>query len=549
VINPLEKISKSSVIYYSLFGFLFWHLAKEMLKVTSSGWYVGQVNLYGDLVYHLALINKFLNTSSIVIDSPILAGSKVNYPIFADYITSQVARLTGIDFALFITTLGGGLIVLITSKLFIKSFIKNNVVAFLAVLLFFLNGGFGFYYFFHDFSLSQKAPIDFLLSLPREYTDLKDLGYWWINSLLAYFIPQRGFLFAFPITITVLLLLYRGYQKNKTTYFLLAGILAGSLPIVQAHSLLLIFILSLMYFPLSLYRNKNVIKLTANWMLFALLTATISLPLFKIISSVSSPFEFIRFDPGWTSKENIFWFWLKNLGLFGPILIMSIIWLFKNTKLFMLYIPFLIIFIISNIWIFQPWEFDNSKLLIYWYFASCIVVAYFIYYTLFTGHLIKKIIGLVLVMLLTLSGGLDLFRTFTPVTSYQIYTKQDLEIASLVKLLTPADAVFVTASNHNHPIPTLTGRSTIIGFHGWVWSHGENYLQRVDDVATIYLGGENAEEIIRNYKVHYVTVGPQEIQNFSINLSYYHSYPQINIGNGWTLYDVSTLWADRNRQN
>ena len=545
----IHKISMSSLIYYLFFGFIFWHLAKEMLQVKSSGWYVGQVNLYGDLVYHLALINKFITSQDIVIDNPILAGDKINYPIFADFMTSLITITTSIDFALFITTLIGGIIVLFVSKLFIKTFIKSNKVAFLTLLLFLLNGGFGFFYFFRDYAISQKSLLNFMLSLPREYTDLKDLGYWWINSLLAYFLPQRGFLFAFPITLIVLLLLYRGYKKNQRLYFLLAGIITGSLPLVQAHSLFVIFILSTIYFPLSLYKNKEFKTLIINWILFGAVAAAVALPLFKIISSVSNPLDFIRYDPGWTSKENIFWFWLKNLGFFAPVLIVSIVWLFKNAKIFILYLPFLVIFFISNIWIFQPWEFDNSKLLIYWYFASCIVAAYFLSYALFTGHIFKKITGLFIVILITFSGSLDLFRTFTPVSSYQIYTKQDLEVARQTKLLTPENAVFVTASNHNNPIPTLTGRSTIIGFHGWLWSHGVNYTKQANDVKVIYLGDKTAEDLIKKYKIYYVTVGPQEIQDFSINLNYYRNYPQINLASGWNLYDVSNLWADSDGQN
>lgn len=545
--KTIFNINKFTFLTYAVFGFLFWHFSKEMLQVRQDGWYVGQVNLYGDLVYHLALINKFLTSPSVLIDNPIFAHDKVNYPIFADYITSLVSKLTGVDFALFITTFFGGIVVLITSRLFIKTFIKNDKIAFLALTLFFLNGGFGFYYFFHDFGLSQKTFLEFLFSLPREYTDLKNLGYWWINSFLAYFLPQRGFLFAFPITLAVLLLLYRGYQNSKKTFFLVAGLLAGTLPLVQAHSLFVIFMLAAFYAPLSLIYSKKRKALVFNWIIFSFTTVLLAYPFFNIISSVENPTQYIRYDPGWTSKENLLWFWFKNLGLFAPTLIIATAWLIKKTNLFVLYLPFLLIFVISNIWIFQPWEFDNSKLLIYWYFASTIVVGKFLFEVFFSQSTVKKILGILVVFIMIFSASLDIFRTFTPVTSYQIFSLKDLEIAKATELLTPRDAIFVTASNHNHPIPTLAGRSTLIGFHGWVWSHGANYLDRAHDVNTIYLGEESAKELIKKYKVSYVTVGSQEKTDFPINLGYYNSYPQISLGSGWTLYDVSSLWSDNNR--
>ncbi len=540
-------VSNLNVLTYSIFGFLFWHLAKEMLQTKSDGWYVGQVNLYGDLVFHLSLITKFLANDNVLIDNPIYASDKVNYPIVADFITAQVARFTGIDFALFITTFTVGIITLIVAKMFIINFVRNNKVVFLSFLLFFLNGGFGFYYLFKDYAVSQKAPLDFLLNLPRQYTDIKELGYWWINSYLAYFLPQRSFLFAFPITLVILLLIYRGFKKTNLYLFALAGILAGILPIVQAQSLFVLFLLCLYFAPVSFLFSKEKKKLTLCWAVFGLLTIAIALPLFNLISSVHNPLSFIKYSPGWTSKENIVWFWFKNLGLFAPLLVISIAWLYKKKQLFILYIPFLIIFVLSNIYIFQPWDFDNSKLLIYWYFASCIAVGYFLYENFFQTGVFKKSLGIILVFIMILSGSIDIFRTFTKPTSYQIYSNEDLQIAESVKRLTPPESVFTTGTNHNNPIPTLAGRSTILGFPGWVWSHGIDYQERQNDVMQIYLGESNAEDLIKKYNVHFVTVGPQEKVEFSINLSYFNRYPQIKLDSDWALYDVSSLWTNSNR--
>lgn len=209
--------------------------------------------------------------------------------------------------------------------------------------------------------------------------------------------------------------------------------------------------------------------------------------------------------------------------------------------------PFLLLFIISNIFVFQPWAFDNTKVLIYWYFASCIVVAYFLHEEFFTESRTKKIIGTVAVFLMVFSGSLDIFRTFTPPTNYQIFSNTDIEVASSVKNLTPGNSLFVTASNHNNPIPALTGRSTLLGFHGWIWSHGLPYQQRAQDIEKIYSGGEVASKLISQYKVGYVTIGPQERADFRINENYFSQFPKIYLARGWDIYDVSNLWSDGNR--
>ena len=164
-------------------------------------------------------------------------------------------------------------------------------------------------------------------------------------------------------------------------------------------------------------------------------------------------------------------------------------------------------------------------------------------------HCLKKFIGTTLVFLMIFSGGLDIYRTFTPATYYQIFTDEDLKVAQAVKNLTAKDSIFVTAPVHNHPIPALSGRSTLVGFHGWLWSHGIDYLERAADVERIYQGGEEAEDLIRKYKINYVAYGPHERENFSINLSYFQKYPKIPLSADWIVYDVSNLWADANRQN
>jgi len=545
----IKSVNKYTLATFLLFGSLFFHFAKEMLQIRNDGWYVGQVNLYGDLVFHLGFINKFLESGQIMVSNPYFSSIKPNYPIFADFITAQVARFTGVDLALFLVTFLMGLLTIYVARNFILNFIKSEKVIFLALLLFFFNGGFGFYYFFQDLASSQKSFFDFIFSLPSEYTDIKESGYWWINTYLAYFLPQRGFLFAFPITLTVFSLLYVGYKRNKIMFFVIAGLLSGVLPLVQVHSLFVIFLVSLFLSLTTIFLSKFNSRIVISWILFAIITSAVALSIFSAISQIESPLKFIIIEPGWTSEENIILFWFKNLGIFAPLLIISLFWLFKNKFLFTLYLPFLFIFIISNIFVFQPWDFDNSKLLVYWYFASTIVVAYFVCDQFLVKNLAKKATGVFLIFSMVFSGALDVFRTFTHVTNYQIFSNSDLEVAESVKNLTAEKSLFLTASSHNHPIPALAGRSTLVGFHGWLWSHGLPYQERADDIRQIYRGGRQAEELISKYKINYVTIGPLEKSEYQINESFLIKFPTIRLTTGWTIYDVSNLWTDSNREN
>jgi hypothetical protein len=525
---------------FGLFGFLFWHLGRAMLQFRPDGWYVGHVNLYGDLVLHLAFIMKFLETGNPLSPNPIMAGSKMNYPILMDYLTSLIARVTAIDTALFITTFTFTLAMVAIAGAFIRRFVPSERVVFLALLLFFVNAGLGFSYFFHDFFASGKTWPEFLMALPREYTDLKSHGYWWINTVLAYFLPQRGFLIGFPVVLAVLLLLHRGHRSGARGPFVLAGMLAGMLAIGHTHSLFVLFLLCLCYAPASVLRSEEKPQTLLNWALFAAVTAAIALPLFRAVSSLDAPWRFIRVDVGWTSNERLLWFWAKNLGVFGPLLLVALIWLFRRERgLFLLYLPFLAVFIGANIWAFQPWDYDNGKLILYWFFVSTIVVARFLDATLFAGDWARAVLGVQLVLLMTFAGGLDLFRTFTPVSSYRIFSHEDLAVAARVRELTPPDAVILTASNHNHPVPSLTGRSIVLGYHGWLWSHGYDYSPRARDVAAIYAGSPELEALLARYRVGFVLVGPREREEFrDLNEDAFARFPAVELVPGWRLYDV-----------
>lgn len=546
----MSKLFKNKILAatYIVFGFLFWHLGAITLKYRPDGWYAGHVNLYGDLLLHLAFISKFLQNDPLFTQSPIFASAKPNYPPMADFITAQIARLTGISNSLLIVTFIVGLVLIFSVRKLIFNFVKNETIVFITLLLFLFNGGFGFIFFFEDYLASGKPITDFIFTLPREYTNIQPEGYWWINSLLAYFLPQRGFLFAFPITLLVFHFLYQGIKHKKYHQILIAAVLTGVLPLFQLHSLIVIFFVCIFCAPASIFLTTKKPYLIKAWFVYGALSLIIVLPIFGLISDHTNALEFIKYRPGWTSHENIFLFWFKNLGLFLPILLISLMWLFlKRKKLFLLYLPFVFIFIISNLFIFQPWDFDNSKLLIYWYFASCVVVSYFIYWNLLKDAWPKKLFAALLILIMTFSSAIDIFRTFTSVTYYKILSNTDIDIASQVKTLTPRNAIFITAHNHNNPIVSVAGRSTLLGFQGWVWSHGFNYYQREEDIKKIYAGVSNANNLISNYKISYITVGPMERQAFSINENYLKNFPVINLGEGWKIYDVSALWSNSSR--
>ena len=110
-------------------------------------------------------------------------------------------------------------------------------------------------------------------------------------------------------------------------------------------------------------------------------------------------------------------------------------------------------------------------------------------------------------------------------------------MAEKVKSLTKSPAIVLTASNHNHWLPALTGRQIIMGYPGWLWTYGIDYLPRQADVAKMYQGGG---ELLKQYRVDYVVIGPDEkTQGLEINETYFAAnFPLIFDESGYKLFQV-----------
>jgi hypothetical protein len=88
--------------------------------------------------------------------------------------------------------------------------------------------------------------------------------------------------------------------------------------------------------------------------------------------------RFFEWAPGWSQRpEPIAWFWFKNTGLFIPLLVIALLaparWVGSGLRRFVL--PFLLAFIVPNLFRIAPRIWDNNKVLIYWYVAAAPLVA------------------------------------------------------------------------------------------------------------------------------------------------------------------------------
>jgi len=502
----LFPIFTLSCVFFNLFYFLF----SRIILWREDGLYTGLAYNISDLPYHWSIVNSFLYGNNFPPENTIFAGIALRYYFLSDFFTALLMK-SGLSLRNAFTFQGISLsiILLATVYLFTYRFTKNKIAAAISPFLFFLNGGLGFIQFFKDLIAERANLLNFLSPLV-DYTKIEDLGYRWINTTTSLLVPQRPFLFGFPMSILVLTMLWQGIKRQKIGYFAMAGLIAGLLPLFHAPSSLSLGIISVILF---------ILFPSLRWLWFFIPAGLLTLPqAYYLMPSGESAGHFFNIHLGWMSNEdNIFWFYLKNSGLFIPLLLGTLIFsksLSVDQKKFA--IPFIIVFLIANIIQFTPWDWDNVKILIFFYIGSIPFVSYglaIIWNSKF------KIVSILLFISLVFSGITSVVRGIQ--LTYLENNKEELELSETIKNSTDPKAKFLTAPVYNHVI-LLTGRPIVNGFLGSLWGQGINYSQRFEDVGKMYRGDKDTKNLLNHYGVNYVVIGPPEFrENMRPNLEFY----------------------------
>ena len=562
--------------FYTLFLVIFWQFFERAMFETSQGIFTGGSNNYGDLPYHLGAIFSFTDGANFPPQNPSYAGAKFTYPFMADFLTACLYKLgAAVQNAMFIQNMTWAFSMLVVLERFVFKFTNSRRAAKFAPFLLFFSGGLGFLLFFRDYWQGAQSFLDFLWNLPRDYT-ISEKTFRWGNSLVVLFMTQRSLLFGMPLAIIVIQKLWDIFrfedapeiaETDKTSLASIpfqpffVGLLAGFLPLIHLHSLAALFVVGV--FLLILKPEK-----WRDWTAFAIGVAIIAIGeiAFVMTGSATQTTEFVGAHFGWHKQQlNILWFYLINLGFVIPALIGGILLAFlfpkreveetvkKKTKTqikkdsqhsalgtrhLMFYIPFAFLFIVSNTMKLAPWEWDNIKVLIYWFVGSIPFVAYFLAW-LWEKDKILKVISAALFTALILSGALDVWRTMSGKINSQVFEPDAVKIAEMIKKQTPPDAIFLNDPTFKSAV-VLSGRISLMRYVGHLQSHGINYVERENDVRRIYAGEATADLLLKKYNVDYVLISPDERKdkNLSLNESYFQKFPKIAEAGEFAVYKV-----------
>ncbi len=604
--SSFKKLFRFS--YYVAIFIMLWLFFERAMLVSENGIFTGASQNLGDLPFHLGAIFSFTEGNNFPPQNPSYADAKFTYPFIADLITAFFVKLgANVENAMLVQNALWGFSLVVLFERFVFKLTGNKLAGKIAPLILIFSGGLGFLWFAKNFWESGKDLFEFLGNLPRDYTiydpppTSTGEAFRWGNSLVVLFITQRSLLFGMPLTLIVLTKIWQIFESEKVkelkseketarensnfstfSHFhfspFLVGLLAGTLPLIHAHSLFVLFIVTacLFFFRPDKWRE---------WVAFGVGTALVAVPALLWITTGSATHlsEFIAWHVGWDSrKDNIFWFWLKNTGIFIPLLIIGIVWKVfsreddgkgtsdkgrgtrdkKKTKdkgqtakdesdetfnsvspLVYFYVPFFLLFVVSNTVKLAPWEWDNIKVLIYWFLGSIPFVACFLA-KLWVKDILFKTAAVGCLIVLTFAGALDVLRVASGAINYEVFDKDAVETARLIKIKTAPDALFLDAPTFNSAV-VLTGRRSVMRYGGHLSSHGIDYREREEDLRRIYAGEGSTEILFRKYGIEYILISPQvrsyaaeKNRPFIINEAFFSKFPVVAEVGQYKVYKV-----------
>lgn len=519
---------------------------------------------YADLAYHLGFIQSFLIGDNFPPEHPMYAGTSLTYPFMADFQVSVLmkAGLPMMD-AMFLHNI---LLILALAGLlfaFTLRVTRSRVAAFAAPWLLFLCGGLGFMLIFPEAQENGQGILEFLSNLSHDFTEWQQTLYFG-NSLVYWFAPMRGMILSAPLMVAVWWFWWGAIGSSKEALMQkrlrAAGILTGLIPLVHTHTFLDTVGMGIC---LSLLGRWQTPRYTSawwkGWAISLAIAIVMAIPqIFLLFSgSKTQTTSFFGVFFGWMSKEaelDPFRYWLLNLGLFIPVLLISLFWRHKGKplarpELRRFYLPFWLCFIAPNLIKFAPWEWDNIKVLYVWFIASVPLVALVIA-RLWDGAVVgSRALAMTLFLLLTLSGGMDVWRVCSGGPGSIIFVKDSITFSERIAESTPPRAVILCAPVHNSPV-MLAGRIAFMNYPGFLWTNGLPHEEREQEVKAIYSGAPNAEELLRERGIDYIILGPQEKDwaaqyNVPLNDAFFSRFPIIASHGPYRLLSVQNLNKSR----
>lgn len=585
-------------LFYAVVSVILWQVFSRAMIELPDGLYTGLINNFGDLPFHLSVITSFAYGNNFPPEDPTYAGVRFTYPFLSDFVSAIFVQCgASLRQSMFIENYILAISLVGLLHRWALAMVKDRLAAVITPLLVLLNGGFGWVLLWAGSTQSNQGWWERLRSLGPElwgslnnlapsFTVIPSSTWRWGNALSALLVPQRGILMGLPLAVIVFTQWWlaeekpweigkreegkgekgKGKRRNRkkrkekaeavarvpaqppfalfpffpltpsVKRMIAAGIVAGMLPLVHAHSFVVVMAMG---GCLALMQRR-----WRDWFAFFIVATLIAVPqmLWSTHGSSVKAASFFAWQFGWDrGTDSAAWFWFKNTGLFIPLIVTAILWRGKNSlisrRLLLFYLPFTLCFIIPNLIRLAPWVWDNIKVLFYWWVASAPLVAMLLARLWHQGRL-RRLLAVMIFACVTLAGALDVASIVLNPREFQVFDPRGVQFAEVVKQRTDPRALVVHAPVHNHPI-FLTGRRSLLGYPGHIWTHGLDFVEREREIKSIYAGAPNAEALLRKYGIAYAVVGPHERNVTSVNDQFFSRFAKVGEIGEYRLYKVT----------
>ncbi|MBI1764337.1 MAG: hypothetical protein HYR56_23165 [Acidobacteria bacterium] len=519
--------NQGEVLYYSVWAALLIMLFSRVVMFQPDGLHTAPANNYGDLPFHFGVITSFAYGENLPPENPIFAGMRFTYPFLIDFLTAFFIKL-GADWrvAFFVENLPLSLALVGLLNFLTYRLTGNRLAARLTPLIFLFNGGLGFLNFFQDLGRATDGWWQFLTHLPHTYTMNAELelpgGKYplrWGNVFTTLLIPQRSMLFGLPFVALIITLWWMAWGEGeleaqvRKRYLFAAGVLAGALPMLHAHGFFAVMIASAL---------MAVFFFSLEWAAFFLPVALLAAPQAWWLSGTQVKNSLFKLHLWWEAGDSSpFIFWVVNAGVFLSLFLLAMFSSKLSTvrqRRFSL--PFVIWFVLPNVVLLAPWAWDNIKVLVYWSLASAPFVAYALSHLFSQRAVFARLLATMMLACLIFSGALDVGRALSPAENTALFSQADLAVAEAIRASTPPRARVLHAPIHNSAV-ALTGRQSLMGYPGHLWTHGIDYGTRETEVQLIYRGGPTAVDLLAKHNIDFVVIGPVERNQLNADEKYF----------------------------
>ena len=498
------------VLYVALGGAFLAAVFDRAIVDADGGIATGVDHNLGDLTFHLAIVNGFVRGGNFPPEHPELAGVRLTYPFGVDLAAAlAVAAGASPREAFLVQDLALAFACAFLLWRFTLRVTGDGRAALVTPPLVFLSGGLGWFWFLRDAGERPGSLAALLLALPRDYTMIDAAGIRWGNALTTLLVPQRAFLLGLPLFLVVATLWWDALHETDAPaarrLMLGAGAVAGLLPLAHAHGFVVLASVAGL--------QALVSRRWGLWIRWALGAGVVALPQIAWMARGSSTAggRFVAVHVGWDhGTAHPLVAWTLDLGVF------LVLWLLAlaarrvvRAEVVRFLAPFALWLLVPNLLRLSPWIWDNVKFLFYWYVAAAPLAAGALAWVSRRGRL-GPLAAVVLLLAATAAGALDAWRYASRSRLHVLFDRDAVAIADAIARVAPPRALILHYPTFNAP-PLLSGRRSLLGYPGHIWSQGLDASNRLALVQAVYAGRAHPA-YLPEPRPDYILDGPQERQ-------------------------------------